>query len=599
MDKINRYSNNFDFLRLAGALLVIFYTSFGILGAAAQDPLLRLTNGLFTTGSLGVAIFFIISGYLITMSWDKRRKVLRFVGARFLRLVPALAGVALFTVFIIGPLTTNQNIWDYITSGITWGYFRIVSVFFPAYNLPGVFTHNFTDRVNGSLWTLPIESTMYLIILIAGALGVLNKKRLTTLLTISALGLYLATVYILQVTIPAAPNGFTNLLMYLLYILSPFFPFCFLIGSVYYLNREKIKFDFRIVLLAAIVWLLSAGHAELLLLSSFVCLPYIVLGTAFTSIPYINRIGKKADLSYGLYIYHYPVQQTLVNFFGLDPMKLLMATLVITVPLAWLSWHLIESRALSLKNIELKISRTNISGISARAIRALGSYVVSIGSVLKAKPLKKDLKGKATILQKLSKSPDHFLTYLYEMRVAVMGVAVLYIAFFTIGFATCTSHQCSMGTTTALSVSGASSSGNFSLIDLAIGIFVNNVLNCFAAMILGIFLGVAPLVFIISNGMTLGCFMSAALPETSVLYIMAGSIPHGLFEIPAILLSSAIGLKLGYSLIRSIIGKKGLVREIRKSLRAFIYLILPIIAIAAVVETFITLPVLSIISNWV
>src|SRR5512141_3127428 len=113
----NRFSNNFDFLRLAGALLVIFYTSFGVLGPSAIDPLSQLTNGVLNTGNLGVAIFFIISGYLITMSWDKRRDILWFLWARFLRLVPALVGVALFTVFIIGPLTTHQNLWEYLTSG--------------------------------------------------------------------------------------------------------------------------------------------------------------------------------------------------------------------------------------------------------------------------------------------------------------------------------------------------------------------------------------------------------------------------------------------------------------------------------------------------
>jgi peptidoglycan/LPS O-acetylase OafA/YrhL len=64
-------------------------------------------------------------------------------------------------------------------------------------------------------------------------------------------------------------------------------------------------------------------------------------------------IGKKADISYGLYIFHYPVQQTLVNFISLDSLTLLAATLVITIPLAWLSWHIIEKKALSLKNIEI------------------------------------------------------------------------------------------------------------------------------------------------------------------------------------------------------------------------------------------------------
>ncbi len=598
MDKINRYGNNFDFLRLTGAILVIFFTAYGVLGAGLQDPLSRLTNGGLNTGSLGVAIFFIISGYLITQSWDKRRNVQRFLWARFLRLVPALAGVALFTVFIIGPLTTHQSLWDYFTSALTWGYFRIVSVFFPTYSLPGVFTHNFSDRVNGALWTLPIESTMYLIILIAGAAGVFNKKRLATLLTLSVLGFYLyVNIHVVHVIIPLASHDFIELLRYILIYLSPFNPLCFLMGSVFYLNRDKIKFDFRLVLLAALFWVLSMWNYDLLLISTLICLPYVVLGIAFKSIPYLNAIGKRGDISYGLYIYHYPVQQTLANFFGFSPLKLFFATLLITVPLAWLSWHLIEHRALGLKNIDLKIFKADIPCAFARVIHALTGNSDLKRIEPKTRPSKAAFKGKVTLFQKISRSFNHFFAYLYEMRVAIAIVAVLYVAFSVIGFTMGFNYQNPMSTATASSTSSTLQSGNITPIGLAIGIFVNNVLNCFVTMVLGIFLGVIPLVFTVTNGLTLGWFAGVTLQKTCLCYIMAGSLPHGLFEIPAVLLSSAIGLKLGYSLIMSMAGKKGLINEVRKSVKAFVFWIVPGIVIAALLEAFITFPLLACITN--
>lgn len=355
MDKIDRYSNNFDFLRLAAALMVIVFTTYGLLGTPTHDPLLQFTKGVFTLGSLGVTVFFIISGFLIAKSWDQRQNVFRFVWARFLRLVPALAGVALFTVFIIGPLTTHKSIPDYFTSGMTWGYFSIVTVFFPAYNLPGVFTQNSSTLVNGSLWSLPVEASMYLVVLIVGALGIFSKKRLISAVTLSATAIYL--FLIIQMAQAATAHTTPGLIVpaqYYSFVLSLIFPFFFLLGAVYYLNRDIVRFDFRLVLLAAFAWALSSWSYELLLLASFVCLPYIVLGTAFTGIPYLDRMGKKADISYGLYIFHYPVMQTLVNFLALDYLTLFIATLSITVPLAWLSWHLIESRALSLKDINFK-----------------------------------------------------------------------------------------------------------------------------------------------------------------------------------------------------------------------------------------------------
>jgi len=318
------------------------------------DPLFRLTNGTFTTGSLGVIMFFVISGYLITMSWDKRRSIVRFLWARFLRLVPALAGVALFTIFIIGPLTTHQNIWEYFTSRATWSYLSIITVFFPSYSLPGVFTHNPVNMVNGALWTLPIESTMYLIILAIGVLGILYRKYLVAVITLSALGAYLyINVHTIHVILPFTSHDILNPLK--LYSQVLVYPLYFMIGSLYYLHRQKIMYDMRLVLLAFVAWVLSFWSYDLLLLTSFTCIPYIVLGIAFKSIPYINMIGKKADISYGLYIFHYPVQQTLINFFSLDSLTLLVATLIITVPLAWLSWHLVESRALSLKDIDFNM----------------------------------------------------------------------------------------------------------------------------------------------------------------------------------------------------------------------------------------------------
>ncbi len=351
-DAINRSNNNFDFLRLVGALLVILYTSYSLLGTHDPDPLHVLTGGVLDTGKLGVAIFFIISGYLITKSWDKRRNVSRFIWARFLRLVPALVGVALMSVFIIGPLTTHLELLDYFTSLATWSYLKIIAVFFPSYNLPGVFIHNPTSIVNGALWTLPVESTMYILVLALGATGILYNKRLTIAIILGMAGaLFCTNIPMVHSAIPAILHDAAVTIGYLI---SPANMAFFLIGSLYYLYQDRIKYDSRVVLAAFIIWVLTFWSPELLTLSYFICLPYIVLGLAFTRIPFINGLGKKADISYGLYIYHYPVQQTLVDFFKLDQSMLLALSLLITVPLAWLSWHIIESKALSIKDIDFK-----------------------------------------------------------------------------------------------------------------------------------------------------------------------------------------------------------------------------------------------------
>lgn len=351
-NKVDRDGNNFDFLRLMGALLVILFTTYSLLGTHDLDPLHVLTGGVLDTGKLGVAIFFIISGYLITMSWDKKRNIARFVWARFLRLVPALVGLALLTVFVIGPLNTHCDLPDYFTHLSTWSYFSIIAVFFPSYSLSCVFTHNPTSIVNGALWTLPVESTMYILVLALGATGILYNKRLTIVVILGMAGALLcANIPVVHSVIPIIIHDAITTIDYLI---SPANMAFFLIGSLYYLFQDRIKYDSRVIVVAFIIWVLTFWSAELLAISYFICIPYIVLGLAFTRIPYINGLGKKADISYGLYIFHYPVQQTLVNFFVLDQLMLLILSLLITIPLSWLSWHFIESKALSLKNISLK-----------------------------------------------------------------------------------------------------------------------------------------------------------------------------------------------------------------------------------------------------
>ena len=185
------------------------------------------------------------------------------------------------------------------------------------------------------------------------------------------------------------------------------------------------------------------------------------------------------------------------------------------------------------------------------------------------------------------------------MRYAIILVAGLYLIFSLLGFVMSMNYQGTTNASSAAYVNNTLSAGNMVPVGLAIGIFVNNVVFCLMAMVLGLFLGIIPLVFIITNGLTQGWFAGISVQKACLCYMMAGSLPQGLLAIPAVLLSSAIGLKLGYSLIMSMTGKKGLVQELRKSARAFTFLVLPIIVVAAVVEALITLPLISCISGWI
>src|SRR4051794_11831245 len=84
-------SNNFDFFRLAMATLVIYSHTFPLLYGSNQgiEPLARVTGGQLTFGALAVDVFFIISGFLITMSWQHSRGTFDFLKRRLRRIAPA------------------------------------------------------------------------------------------------------------------------------------------------------------------------------------------------------------------------------------------------------------------------------------------------------------------------------------------------------------------------------------------------------------------------------------------------------------------------------------------------------------------------------
>ena len=155
-------SNNFDALRLLAALTVVVAHAWPLTGVS-PSPML----GGIKVFHLAVFVFFAISGYLITTSWQRAPRVRRFLAARVLRIFPALILVVVLTVLVIGPVATTLPLGEYFTSPQTWGYLVTVTLA-AAYQLPGVFDQNPLDVVNGSLWTLGPEFACYLLVLTIG-----------------------------------------------------------------------------------------------------------------------------------------------------------------------------------------------------------------------------------------------------------------------------------------------------------------------------------------------------------------------------------------------------------------------------------------------
>ncbi len=306
LDKVNFFSNNFDFLRFFAATLVIAGHSYALLGTYT-DPLAVISKGAIALGPLGLFIFFIISGFLITKSWLDSPNLVQYFKKRILRIFPGLAVAVLFSILVIGPIVTSLGLRDYFSNSQTWDYLRNI-IMQTRLDLPGAFADLPVKAVNGSLWTLPVEFWMYIFIAMLGISRLLARKS-SIVLFIIVLIIYFQWHIFSQarftnlVFINIAASEFARLGVY------------FFIGSAIYLYKRYFVINNTLALLMLALSVASFGtaYSGLIMLIS---LSYLTIYVAYS--PLFNRLrhfGKYGDFSYGMYIYAFPIQQTIVHFF--------------------------------------------------------------------------------------------------------------------------------------------------------------------------------------------------------------------------------------------------------------------------------------------
>jgi len=326
--------NNFDVLRLVAAAMVIFTHSFFIAeGNEAHEPLVWLSGRQAQLGHVGVFIFFIISGFLVTESYESTGEPLRFLAKRALRIFPGLFAALLVVAFVIGPIVTTLPLGDYLGRDQVYAYVvgnTLLNT--TTHELPGVLLVNNPVglEVNGSLWTLRYEFMMYLMVMALGALRLLDLRVLLGLL---ALGLACHHVEALGVL-----DTFGWLL--------PFFA----MGMVMAKLKDRRVFDDRIALAALLGLALTTTFGQFIALFPLFG-GYLTLFLAFDRRLPVLRAARFGDLSYGIYIYGWPV--TAMLMYASDGTARWWQLFFLAMPLAalvaFVSWHLIEAPALRLK----------------------------------------------------------------------------------------------------------------------------------------------------------------------------------------------------------------------------------------------------------
>jgi len=322
--------NNFDLLRLVAALSVIFSHAF-LLAENSQDhdPLMMLTGGQAILGLAGVFVFFTISGYLITQSFESTRLPLVFLAKRALRIFPGLLGCLLVCVFVIGPLVTRLPLAEYFAQPGTYLFLLHNAVLDVEYNrLPGVvfWSGNIGGIVNGPLWSLPCEALLYLMLF---GLGLCRLLILPVCLLLLAAG-------VAALCIDIAGNTFGSALWLLGF---------FAAGMCCYRLRGSGIFARHWALLALLGLVLSVP-ARLFLVGFALFGSYLTIYLAVNRRLPVVPAARFGDLSYGLYIYGWPIEQCVIYFSGGTApwWEVFLISVALAVPTAFLSWHLVEKR---------------------------------------------------------------------------------------------------------------------------------------------------------------------------------------------------------------------------------------------------------------
>ena len=326
--------NNLTALRWFAATLVFYGHAFHFANVSPHPLFL----GHIHLGPLGVYIFFAISGYLIAQSWASDPNVFRFLARRGLRIFPALIVVTVLTVFILGPVFTNLSLKEYFTNPLTWDYLRNIFLYI-SYALPGVFEHNaYPHAVNGSLWSLPVEFSMYLLLVV---LGFLSLPRTVSVVFMAALML-LIKLWALQ-TPQMTVFYRTDLRQVALCGVY------FWVGVVFYQYNVQRFFALSNLGVAAILLICLSRWSTLFPMGVWVLLPFLTLGFGLATGSFFGKLTSH-DWSYGIYIYAFPVQQSFANIWPTMPFGWYLATtFAVTLAFAAASWRFIEKPSLSLK----------------------------------------------------------------------------------------------------------------------------------------------------------------------------------------------------------------------------------------------------------
>ncbi len=327
--------NNFNLLRLLLALSVV------VVHTAELSQRVEIAEvSRYFSSVVAVDSFFIVSGFLIFMSYENSSSLGSYLSKRFRRIAPAYIVVILFWAIFLYFLSSksfgeyfSMELWGYILSNLT-------TLNFLHPTIDGIFEDNYISSINGALWTIKIEVTFYLLVpIIIYLFSRFGRLPLIFIIYMLAISYSLLMVYLSDIS--------GNSIFLKLEKQIPSQLAFFISGSLlYYYYEIFAKNSFLLLVVSSL--LLYTHHFITPIYPLYPITLAIVIIYFATQSRYLFGFGNYWDISYGLYIWHFPTIQLFVHYHLLDNLAFGIPLLVVTLLiLSSLSWNLIEKRSLS------------------------------------------------------------------------------------------------------------------------------------------------------------------------------------------------------------------------------------------------------------
>ncbi len=328
--------NNFNFLRALFATLVIVSHGPEIMdGNRSREPMTQLFHTL-SAGEFAVNAFFLLSGYLILQSWRSRPNMLVFLEKRILRIYPGFILASLLCIFFFGYLGGGANYLFELNAPRLIG--DMLTLHMP--ELPPVFQGSHYPNIDDSMWTIQYEFVCYLFVALLGWLSGPNLARVWIGAAVLVFMAYLAN-----------RMGWFDMPTHSAFFLLRFLVM-FTAGGCFALADSGWWRKPPIVLLAGVLLLAGLFSHRLADLVCATAGGIILFAVALDKTPWLRWYNRLPDLSYGIYLYAWPIEKLLLHY---RPQNGLLLTVLevwlLSVAAGWLSWHVIEQRALGWKPV--------------------------------------------------------------------------------------------------------------------------------------------------------------------------------------------------------------------------------------------------------